>query len=67
MSNITGRLRNVVRVPGGNLYGAVYGDVHGRFRDGEMITTSRVVSEDGNIVNTLYSIYEVESWKEAAP
>ena len=64
-SNITGRLIGAARRPQGSGYilvGQVYEDVRGRFYDGEVIRTSRVVSEDGPIVLTANSIYEVESW-----
>lgn len=67
MSNITGRLLNARRVKLGSVYiisGDVYEDVHGRFYDGEFIWTSAVVHEEGSIISTLNSIYEVESWAE---
>lgn len=45
------------------LYGRVYGDSKGRFRDGEYIYTSRLkLHEDGGIFRTTYSVYKVESW-----
>ncbi len=67
-SNITGRLIDARRVPvwgGYVVVGNVYEDVHGRFNDGDVITTSKVVAEDGPIVLTRNSIYEVESWANA--
>lgn len=69
---ITGTLRNVRRVKEGEdprapcLSGNVYGDVRGRFDDGERITTSRIANEEGDIFTTLYSVYKVESWAEVA-
>jgi hypothetical protein len=65
LSNITGRLLNARRQPchgGYVLTGEVYEDRLGRFHDGKEIRTSLVVSEEGDIVLTAYSIYEVESW-----
>lgn len=64
-SNITGRLLNAKRVRFGPyvvVVGNVYEDVLGRFNDGQRITTSAITSEDGPIVCTRNSIYEVESW-----
>ncbi len=68
-SNITGRLLNAVRctVPGGYyIEGELYEDVRHRWADGSVISTSKVVQEDGNMVLTLNSIYEVESWRDPA-
>lgn len=67
---INGTLRNARRVAKGEdprapcLYGQVYGDTKGRFRDGEYITTSTIFSEDGDIFTTRYSAYRVESWAD---
>lgn len=68
---INGSLRNVVRRERGEdsrspcLYGQVYGDTKGRFRDGEYITTSTILEEGaGDIFKTRYSVYRVESWRE---
>lgn len=66
-SNITGRLLNARRVRYAGavcLMGEVYEDIHERFRDGLLIRTSAITSEDGPIVCTANSIYEVESWAE---
>lgn len=66
MSNITGRLINAerIRIYGSTVIrGEVYEDVHKRFHDGQIIITSPVVSEDGDIILTENSIYEIESWK----
>jgi hypothetical protein len=65
MSNITGRLINARRQPcyGGYIIaGDIYADSLGRFDDGAEIRTSLVVSEEGDIVLTANSIYDVESW-----
>jgi hypothetical protein len=65
MSNITARLINARRVPRGGgvaLTGECY--EHKSFYDGELIITSVITSEDGPIVCTKFSIYEVESWAE---
>ena len=65
MSNITGRLINARRVHFGTGYiisGEIYEDILGRFHDGEMILTSKVVSEEGPIILTANSIYEIEGW-----
>lgn len=68
MSRPTGTLRNARLILEGDprcpcLRGEVYGDVRGRFRDGETITTSRLrAQEDGMMFVTTYSTYRVESW-----
>lgn len=65
---INGTLRNTRRVPAGAdprapcLVGNVYGDTKGRFYDGERITTSTIMEEDGNVFRTRYSAYKVETW-----
>lgn len=65
---VTGTLRNASRVPRGLdvrapcLRGQVYGDIRGRFIDGEWITTSTIMSESENTFKTRYSVYVVESW-----
>lgn len=65
---ITGTLENARRVPVGAdprapcLRGKVYGDIRGRFYDGETITTSTIMSEDGDVFTTRYSVYKVGSW-----
>jgi hypothetical protein len=66
MSNITGRLLNAERVTIGDGYiivREVYEDIHGRFDNGSLIRTSLIVHEDGNVISTKNSIYEVESWR----
>jgi hypothetical protein len=66
--HIHGTLKNVRLVLEGDprcpcLYGEVYGDTKGRFRDGDRIWTSRLKArEDGSIFRTTYSVYKVESW-----
>ena len=70
MSNITGRLLDARRVPicgGYIIVGAVYEDARGRFNDGDTIRTSKVVQEDGHIILTANSIYEVEGWRPESP
>jgi len=65
-SNITGRLLNAKRISVGQhkcLTGDIYEDIHHRFHDGARITTSYITSEDGPIVCTANSIYEVENWE----
>ena len=65
---IIGTLKNAYRVPQGLdprapcLYGQVYGDTKGRFRDGDWITTSTIMSEEGNEFRTRFSAYRVDSW-----
>lgn len=67
---ITGTLKNARRIPRGAdirapcLSGLVYGDIRGRFYDGERITTSTIMKEDGDVFTTRYSVYKVESWAE---
>lgn len=70
MANITGKLRQAKKVitsRGVYLVGEIHGDTRGRFKDGLVITTSRVLSQEGAIFHTIFSIYEVESWAEVAP
>ena len=69
MIKITGTLRYARRVGpdedirGPCLRGDVSGDTKGRFRDGARITTSQIVTEHpGDIFETTYSVYKVESW-----
>ena len=69
--DITGTLRNARHVKVGEdprapcLSGDVYGDIRGRFRDGERITTSTVEELlPDDVFKTRYSIYRVESWAE---
>lgn len=67
---IVGTLRNAKRVSksedprGPCLSGQVYGDTKGRFFDGDWITTSTIVSEEGDVFQTRFSAYRVESWAE---
>jgi hypothetical protein len=73
MTELTGILRNAVRLKKGEdvrapcLAGNVYGDSKGRFRDGDWITTSTIMKEDGDDFQTRYSAYRVESWASDAP
>lgn len=66
MKSVTAKLRNAVRYfwnhKSYSIVGQVYGDTKGRFADGAEITTSKVLSEEGNVVITRNSIYEVETW-----
>ena len=65
MSNITGRLLNARRqsCPGGHyIIGAIYEDTRRKFDDGAIVSTSLVTSEEGNIILTRNSVYEVKSW-----
>lgn len=70
---IVGTLRNARLIPKGEhphapcLAGNVHGDTKGRFRDGELITTSTIMSEDGDVFKTRYSAYKVESWADGTP
>lgn len=69
---VNGTLRNARRVSreedprGPCLRGRVYGDTKGRFRDGEIVTTSTIFEElpDG-VFKTRFSAYRVESWADA--
>ena len=69
---ITGTLKNARRVPIGVdprapcLRGVVQGDIRGRFYDGETITTSTIMHEEGDVFRTRYSVYRVESWADDA-
>lgn len=66
--NVNGTLKNAYRIPRGAdprapcLSGQVYGDTKGRFRDGDRITTSTIMSEEGDVFRTRFSVYRVESW-----
>lgn len=67
-TEVNGTLRGAVRVPEGDdprapcLRGYVYGDTKGRFFDGQSITTSTIMSEEGDVFTTRFSVYRVESW-----
>jgi NTP pyrophosphatase (non-canonical NTP hydrolase) len=67
---IVGTLRNARRLLNSQdhrapcLYGQVYGDTKGRFLDGDWITTSTIMSEEGNEFQTRFSAYKVETWAE---
>lgn len=59
---VTGTLTDASWV-GGALVGRVYGDVKGRFRDGESIRTSTVLKAMADdIFVTRNSVYKVDSW-----
>lgn len=45
------------------LVGTISGDTKGRFKDGQRVLTSVVVSVDGDIFNTVNSVYRVENWE----
>lgn len=62
---ITGTLRNAqLLIDGGMcLRGQIHGDTKGRFRDGEVIITSRLEEHrPGSVFKTRFSAYRVESW-----
>lgn len=66
---VVGILKNARRVKPGEdqrapcLRGAVYGDTKGRFRDGDVVTTSTIMKElPGGVFKTRFSAYRVESW-----
>lgn len=67
---ITGTLRNAERVDRGQdprapaIRGQIFGDVRGRFNDGDVVITSTVLDEDGDVFTTRNSVYKVESWAE---
>ena len=72
--DIVGTLRNARRITDPQvdprapcLHGQVYGDTKGRFRDGDVITTSRIDEEfpETGIFKTRFSVYRVESWADA--
>jgi len=70
---VTAVLRNVTRRadspwrPYDHLSGDIYGDTRGRFLDGERVSTSEIVSVDGDIVTTRNSVYRVTSWAGVKP
>ena len=57
---ITGRLEDWYRVDN-TFFGKIYGDQKGRFKDGEMIKTSRAkyIPEDLSFVQTMNSRYQL--------
>ena len=67
--HITGHLLDATRVPligtDGDyvIAGDIYHDADHRWPDGRRIRTSRVISERGNIIRTLNSVYLVRNWK----
>jgi hypothetical protein len=65
MNNLTGDLLNVRRVAvadGFRLKGEIYNDSRGRFTDGQVILTSRILEQDGSVYITENSAYDVRSW-----
>ena len=44
---------------GGRVAGQIYGDTKGRFLDGTSVTTSTIVSRDGDIIKTRNSTYKL--------
>lgn len=52
------RIEDWVKV-GDVIYGTIYEDSKGRFKDGDGIVTSRLVSVDDNIAKTLNSTYKL--------
>ncbi len=52
------RIEDWIKV-GDVIYGTVYEDSKGRFKDGDGIVTSRLVSVDDNIAKTLNSTYKL--------
>jgi hypothetical protein len=47
---------------GNKIVGFVYNDISGRFRDGEVIRTSSIVSEEGDVVATRDGVYKIVTW-----
>lgn len=69
LPEIDGVLKNARLVAGGHqISGDIYGDRKGRFRDGECVRTSRIVSgpDENGIVTTRNSVYRVEFASPAA-
>jgi hypothetical protein len=65
MNNLTGDLLNArkVFIAGGlHLKGEIYNDSRGRFRDGEVVLTSRILEQEGSVFITENSAYDVRSW-----
>lgn len=58
---ITAILHNVQK-QGDRLCGNIEADSNNRFRDGELVTTSRITSRHKNVFRTLNSVYYVASW-----
>lgn len=70
---VTAELRNVTRRASGpwrdydHLSGDIYNDSRGRSRDGTTVSTSEIVSVDGEVFTTRNSVYRVASWAGKAP
>lgn len=65
---ITATLRDAILEHWGQcsvLTGNIYGDSRGRFQDGELIHTSAIQSNDGDVYVTRNSVYKVESWAKS--
>lgn len=60
-ANFTAKIVAARRVRG-SVEGMIFSDVHDRWPAGTRIRTSRIVHEDGNIVSTENSIYDV-TWE----
>ncbi len=52
------RIENWVKV-GNVIYGEIFEDSKGRFKDGDGIVTSKLVSVDGDVAKTLNSTYKL--------
>lgn len=60
---ITATLKNARAFDSGSsvrYQGFIYGDVNGRFNDGELVITSAVVDQDNDIIVTQNSVYKIE-------
>lgn len=58
MKTIQARIENWVSV-GDVIYGEIFEDSKGRFKDGDGIVTSRLVSVDGDIAQTVNTVYKL--------
>lgn len=58
MKTIQARIENWVRV-GDVIYGEIFEDSKGRFKDGDGIVTSRLVSVKDDIAETVNTVYKL--------
>lgn len=64
---ITAQLRNAF-ILDNRIHGAIENDSLGRFRDGEQIITSTIVTlETPTVFKTRNNVYEVVSWRDGRP
>ncbi|MDQ2066723.1 hypothetical protein Q9295_10070 [Xinfangfangia sp. CPCC 101601] len=57
---IHGTIKDAIITDWGIAVGYIHGDTKGRFIDGTLISTSRILKQEGDIIHTRNSVYRVE-------